>query len=88
MLKMQMQTAYRTGDHETAEKLAARLMPDEVREVSPMAQRMCGIALAALCRSPAPGNIGWVCCHSCPGGCTRACVRVCWQPHTTKSVWV
>lgn len=33
MLKMQMQTAYRTGDHETAEKIAARLMPDEVREV-------------------------------------------------------
>lgn len=33
MLKMQMQTAYRTGDHATADKIASRLMPDEAREV-------------------------------------------------------
>ncbi len=31
LLKMQMQTAYRTGDHEAAERLAKRLAPDEVR---------------------------------------------------------
>jgi len=30
LLKMQMQNAYRMGDHETAEKLASRLAPDEV----------------------------------------------------------
>lgn len=32
MLRMQMQMAYRTGDHDTANKLAERLKPDEQKE--------------------------------------------------------
>jgi hypothetical protein len=46
MLKMQMQTAYRTGDHATADKIASRLMPDEAREVC--TQRSPSPALCTL----------------------------------------
>lgn len=33
MLRMQMQMAYRTGDHDTANKLNERLKPDDQKEV-------------------------------------------------------
>ena len=46
MLKMQMQTAYRTGDHATAEKIATRLMPDEAREVWLPRTALCVVDLA------------------------------------------
>ena len=32
MLRMQMQIAYRTGDHDKASKLAERLKPDDQKE--------------------------------------------------------
>ena len=56
MLKMQMQTAYRTGDHATADKIASRLMPDEAREVrlqrSP-SPALCTLTLTVCMQTPA-----------------------------------